>query len=184
MTKRILGFDISSSCIGYGLLELDEKTNNIKVIKISYINPIKTGTMVERIINTRNIIRNIINDAKPDDIAIEELVKYMPKSTATTVVVLATFNMMVCLEAYDYLKRTPNIYNVLTIRHGLKISSFPKKEEMPELVAKHLGITFPYEYKKKGALKVENYDAADGTAVALYHTFILANKINKKVKKK
>ena len=73
----------------------------------------------------------------------------------------------------------------MTIRHGLKIDGdFPKKEDMPALVAKHLGITFPYEYDKKGKVKVESYDKADGVAVALYQAFLLAGKVKRKGKKK
>ncbi|MCP6726354.1 hypothetical protein NL526_30315, partial [Klebsiella pneumoniae] len=77
--------------------------------------------------------------------AIEDLIKFMTKSTATTVVVLTTFNRMVCLLAYDYLKKQPELFNVMSIRHALKLNKIlPKKEEMPELVAKHLEIKFPY----------------------------------------
>ncbi len=181
----ILGFDVSSSTIGWCVLELDESTNDIKLISASYFKPIKNGSMIERIIDTRNKIETIIKDVKPDYIAIEELIKFMPKSTATTVVVLATFNMTVCLAAYDYLGRSPELCNVLSIRHGIKISKkCPKKEEIPDLVANHLRITFPYEYKKNGTIKVENYDKADGMAVALYQAFVLSGKVKRKVKKK
>jgi hypothetical protein len=73
----------------------------------------------------------------------------------------------------------------MSIRHGLKLDgNLPKKEDMPELVAKHLGITFPYEVNKKGRIKVENYDMADGVAVALYYAFLLTGKVKRKGKKK
>ena len=72
----------------------------------------------------------------------------------------------------------------MTIRHGLKFDKiFPKKQDMAELVAKHLGITFPYEYDKKGKVKVESFDKADGVAVALYYAFVLTGKIIRKAKK-
>jgi hypothetical protein len=72
----------------------------------------------------------------------------------------------------------------MTIRHGLKINKLlPKKEEIPELVAKHLGITFPYQLNKKGKIKIENYDMADGIAVALYYSFKLTGKLKPKGKK-
>jgi hypothetical protein len=38
------------------------------------------------------------------------------------------------------------------------------------------------QYNKKGKAKPENYDVADGIAVALYYSFILTEKI--KVKEK
>jgi Holliday junction resolvasome RuvABC endonuclease subunit len=185
MTKTILGFDVSSTTIGWCVLELDESTNKITFIKAGTLKPTKKGTMVERIVDTRSKVETIIKDNKPDDIAIEELIKFMPKSTATTVVVLSVFNMMTCVAAHDYLSKVPNIYNVLSIRHGLKISKdCPKKEDMPELVANHLEITFPYEYNKKGMIKEESLDKADGVAAALYHAFVLTGKAKHKGKKK
>ena len=54
---------------------------------------------------------------------------------------------------------------------------------MPELVAKHLGITFPYRLCKKGKIQVESYDMADGIAVALYYAFIITGQVKQKMKK-
>jgi Holliday junction resolvasome RuvABC endonuclease subunit len=182
--KKVLGIDISSSCIGYCVLEVDG--SDIKYVSMNYLKPIKAGTIMERVVDTRDKLLNIIDAIKPDYIGIEDLIKYMPKSTATTVVVLATFNRMVCLLAHDYLGKQPELFNVLTIRHGIKLNKIcPKKEDVPQLVAKHLGITFPYEYNKKNKEIVENYDKADGTAVALYYAMLLTGKIKpKKLKTK
>lgn len=188
MIKKILGFDISSTCIGYCALELDDQTNQIKFIECNYLNPIKKGTIMERIVDTRDKIKIIIDRINPDYIGVEDLIKFMPKSTATTVVVLTTFNRMICLLGHDYLNTYPELFNVMSIRHGLKLSKdLPKKEDMPELVAKHLGITFPYVYgkDKKGNKKIkeESRDMADGVAVALYYSFILSGKVKVKLKK-
>ena len=184
MNKTILGFDISSSTIGWCALEINEISGDIKFLKMGYLKPSKKGTIMDRILDTRNNVLKIINNYNPDYIGIEDLIKFMPKSTATTVVVLTTFNRMICLLAYDYLKSLPGLFNVMTIRHALKLNKIlPKKEDMPELVAKHLGITFPYEYDKKGKIKTENEDMADGTAVALYYAFLLTGKLKQKIKK-
>lgn len=183
MGKTVLGFDVSSTTIGWCVLEVDGP--DIKFIKCNYFKPIKKGSILERIIVTREKINKIISEVKPDYIGIEDLIKFMPKSTATTVVVLTTFNRMVCTAAYDYLKDYPSLFNVMTIRHGLKLNKeLPKKEDMPELVAKHLGITFPYEYNKKGAVKEESRDMADAVAVALYHALVLTGKTKKAKSKK
>lgn len=186
MVKTILGFDASSTTIGYCVLNWDESTNNISFVKAGYIKPIKKGSIIERIVDTRNKVQKIIVDAKPDYIAIEEIIQFMKgKSTAKTIIMLTTFNRMICLTSFDYLGKEPTLYSVMTIRHGLKTTKdLPKKEEMPALVSKHLGITFPYEYGKKGQLKVESYDKADGMAVALYHAFALAGRTKRKGKKK
>lgn len=185
MTKRVLGFDISSTTIGHCILDIDDN-NNIVFVKVGYIKPLKTGTIVERIVDTRNKVQKVIEEAQPDHIGIEDIIQFMAgKSTAKTIIMLTTFNRMVCLCAHDYLKKAPELFNVMTIRHGLKINKdLPKKEEMPELVAKHLRINFPYERstkgKKMGAIKEESFDMADGVAVALYYTFLLTDKIKRK----
>lgn len=186
MVKTILGFDASSTTIGYCILSWDETTNDISFVKAGYLKPAKKGTIIERIVSTRNQVQKVIVDAKPDYIAIEEIIQFMKgKSTAKTVIMLTTFNRMICLTAYDYLGKSPTLYSVMTIRHGLKTAKdLPKKEEMPALVAQHLGITFPYEYNKKGGIKVESYDKADGVAVALYHARVLSGKVKPKGKKK
>lgn len=184
--KTILGFDVSSTTIGWCSLSWEESTNDIKLIQMGYIKPIKKGSIIERIVDTRNKIQKIIVDTKPDHIAIEDIIQFMQgKSTAKTIIMLTTFNRMIGLTAYDYSAKAPTLYSVMTIRHGLKTSKdLPKKEDMPALVAQHLGITFPYEYNRLGNVKVESYDKADGVAVALYHAFVLSGKVKRKGKKK
>lgn len=186
MSKIILGFDISSTTTGWCVLSLDEK-NNISFVKADYVKPIKKGTIIERIVDTRNKIQKIINDVKPDYIGIEDIIKFMAgKSSAQTIIMLTTFNRMIGLCAYDYLHKPPELFSVMTIRHGLKLDKvFPKKEDMPALVSQRLGITFPYQFGKKGALKVENFDMADGIAVALYYALVLTGqtRIKRKGKK-
>lgn len=186
--SKILGFDVSSKCIGWGLLNIDDN-KNITLIKCGHLEPIKKGSIVERIVSTRDRIKKIIEELEPDYIGIENIIQFMKgKSTAKTIIMLTTFNRMITLLSYDYLNKEPALFSVLTIRHGLKINNiFPKKEDMPALVSQHLGITFPYEFNKKGKLKIENYDMADGIAVALYFAFKLIGKFNvkkHKVKKK
>lgn len=182
--KTVLGFDVSSSCIGYCHLQINEVTGDIKFIFCDYLKPIKHGTIIERIVHTRDKIKKIIENIKPDYIGIEDIIQFMKGySTAKTIIMLTTFNRMIGLAAYDYLGKVPELFSVMTIRHGLKINKIlPKKEDMPELVAKHLKITFPYEKNSKNKIKIENYDKADATAVALYYAFILTRKINKKKK--
>lgn len=183
--KKVLGFDISSKCIGYCQLNID---SNIKFIQMGYIKPIKTLDLIKNIVDTRDQINKIINEIQPDYIVIEDIIKFMQgKSSAQTIVTLTSFNRMVCLAAADYLKSSPNLYSVLSIRHGLKHLNnkiFPKKEEMPDLVSKFLNITFPWELNRKQKPKPENYDKADAVAVALYYSLILTNQLPSKKKKK
>ncbi len=190
MKKKILGFDVSSSCIGWGLLEIDE--SNISYLDSGILKPKKTGTILERLSDTRDKISTLINKLSPDYIGIEDIINFIRnKSSANTIITLAVFNRMIGLCSFDFLKKPPELFGVLSIRHGLKTNKlFPKKEDMPELVSNHLKIKFPYEYmkvgKNKGKPHVTNYDRADGIAVALYYAFILTNKtkVEKKIKKK
>lgn len=182
---RVLGIDCSSTTIGYCVLDID-LNNIITFDRAGYIKPLKKGSIIERIVDTRNKIQDLIKAVQPDHIGIEEIIQFMRgASTAKTIIMLTTFNRMVALTAYDCTNQSPEFFSVMSIRHALKLNKkFPKKEDMPELVAKHLGITFPYELNKNGKVKVENYDKADGMAVALYHTFILTKKVKRKKGKK
>jgi Holliday junction resolvasome RuvABC endonuclease subunit len=182
--SKVLGMDISSTTIGWCSLFVDDSSNEIKFLDAGYIKPIKDGTIIERIVHTRDKLLEIINKYSPDYIGIEDIIKFMKgKSRADTIIMLTTFNRMVCLLSYDFLKKPPQLFNVKTIRHGLKTNKIlPKKEDMPELVAKHLGITFPYEKNKKNKIKEESYDTADGVAVALYYAFLLSGRVNRKIK--
>lgn len=169
MIEIILGLDISSSTIGYGVLSLDTVSKEIKFLSMSYIKPLKEGTIIERLVDTRDKIKKIIKDIKPTRICIEDILLFVSnKSTAQTIIVLAVFNRMIGLLAFDYLKETPSMYGVLAIRRALMPGKdLPAKEDMPELVAWHLNIKFPYEFGKKGKIKIENCDMADGCSVAL-----------------
>src|ERR1035437_2829985 len=181
INKRLLGFDVSSTTLAYAVLEINED-KSIQFISSNYIKPNKDGSIIERLADTRNQIKKVIEDIKPDYIAIEDIVQFMAgASSAKTIIMLTSFNRMVGLLAYDFLNGSPELFSVMTIRHGLKLNKiFPKKQEMPELVAKHLGITFPYEYSKKGKAIVENEDKADAIAVALYYAFVLTERIKPK----
>lgn len=183
--KIILGFDASSTTIGYAVLSLNEATKVITFLNCGYIKPIKTGHIIERLADTRRQVQAIIKDVKPDYIAIEEIIQFLKgKSTAKTIIMLTTFNRMIGLASFDYASCPPEMFNVMSIRHGLKINGIvPKKQDMAQLVSQHLNIQFPYEVNKKGKPIIENEDKADAVAVALYQAFILTGKVIRKIKK-
>lgn len=177
---KVLGFDISSTCIGWGLIEIDDV--NMKLLDSGYIKPIKSGSIIDRLFDTRNKIKDLITKLSPTHIGIEDVICFMKgKSSANTVITLAIFNRMIALLSYDMLNSPPQLFSVMSIRHGLKLNKIlPKKEDMPGVVEKHLGITFQYEKNRKNKNKPENYDRADGIAVALYYSFILTKRIKRK----
>jgi len=171
---KILGFDISSSTTAYCLFEVKDK----KIIDIQYgfFKPSKKGSIFDRLLNLEDKINNILNTYSPDFIAIEDIAKFMKnKSTANTIITLALFNRTVGLTC---LKKNlnPTLYNVLQIRHAIKLNKVPpKKEEIPNLLETRLNIKFPYQYDKKNNIKKESYDISDAYAVAL--TFLIKNKL-------
>lgn len=174
MSKKILGFDVSSSVIGYCLLEVEDGKVIFKLC--DYYKPIKNGNIFERLFKTKKDIFALIAKLKPDYIAIEDIIQFMKnQSGAKTIISLALFNRIVGLASFEYLGRSPELFSVMSIRHGIKkTKALPKKEEIPELVADHLGIKFPYEYKKNGySIKNESYDMADSVAVALFYAIKL-----------
>lgn len=182
--KRVLGIDCSSTTIGVCLLEING--DDIRFVDCSYLKPIKTGSIVDRMVDTRDKMKKIIEDYAPDYIGIEDIISFMQgKSTASTIITLTTFNRMICLLARDYLNKSPELFNVMSIRHGLKLNKkLPSKEEIPDLTAHHLGVKFPYKMNKKGLPAAESYDMADATAVALFYCFNLTNRIKQKKAKK
>lgn len=178
MIKRVLGLDISSSCTGYCLLELDDQSKNIKLVKMDHYRPIETGSIIERLAHTRDNFADIINQLRPDYIAIEDIITYMPKrSSANTIIILAVFNRMIGLLSFDYTGCTPIFYNTMDVRRGLQANPVPEKEDMPNVIARHLRIKFPWQYGPKGGCLSENYDRADACAVALFHAYVLSNKL-------
>lgn len=184
MTK-ILGFDVSSSCIGWCILQVDDN-KTISFVASGIYKPPKKGDIIERLAKTKKAIIELLKKQKPDAVAIEELVKFMPAiSTASTVVALTGFNRLVGLTCYEHQKRLPSCYNVLAIRHGIKLNGvLPKKEEIPDVVATHLGMAPIIHHKANGEIDKTTYDQADATAVALYAAKVCAGEIVLKVKKK
>jgi len=174
---RILGLDISSQTIGFSVLET---TDDIpKVVVCSFFKPPKNGTYIERLAQTRSKIIEILNEYRPDTIAIEQITQFMQgRSTAKTIIALARFNCCIGLACYDFNNQSPEFYSVMAIRHGIKLNKkLPDKLEIPELVASRLKIKFPYVFMKKKTDKiaVESFDAADSLAVA-YHHYMKLNK--------
>jgi hypothetical protein len=180
MKKIIAGYDVSSSTTGWCILEIiDDKIN---YLDSGYFKPIKSGTIFERLDNCRSETNKVLKKYKPDYIGIENTIEFMKgASSSKTIISLSLFNRTVGMAAYDYLGSSPELFNVMSIRHGLKLSKeLPKKEDIPDLAARHLGVTFPYYYGKNAKIKAESYDVGDAWAVATYYSFILTGKIKKK----
>lgn len=172
---RIIGLDVSSTTIGICILDIID--NQLQLVKYDFYKPSKEGHILERLSKTKKFFTTLFKEYKPTHIAIEDIVSFMRNaSTAQTVIVLASFNRMLGLLAYEHLKKMPQMFSVLAIRHGLKLTDqLPAKEEMPMLVEQHLDIKFNYLYNRNNKLRPENFDMADAMAVALHYAFTLLN---------
>ena len=132
--------------------------------------------------NVREMVIEKYNKFMPDVVAIEDIIKYMPKkSSAQTTILLGIVNRTVGLAIYEMTNKPPELLNVMTIRHKLKFDKkLPPKEEMPDVVAKHLNVDFPYYTKttKKGKTTIlpHTYDVADAIAVGLAYIKIESSK--------
>jgi Holliday junction resolvasome RuvABC endonuclease subunit len=176
---RILGIDASSTTIGIAVIDCNDGYQFEKLIAFEYIKPPKKGNIFERLEKTQKMICDILTKYQPTHIAVEEIVQFMAgSSTAKTIISLATFNRMVGLTCYKYLCSPPEMLSVIKIRHKIKLSKvFPKKEEIPALLAKRLGIKLkPIYKKKKRELAIEFFDAADALAVATCYMMMLGDK--------
>jgi Holliday junction resolvasome RuvABC endonuclease subunit len=192
---RILGLDASSTTIGISLLST--KDGKVTLEHQEFYKPPKEGSIFERLSATKSFIKQKLEQLKPDEIVIEEIIQFLKGgSGAKTIILLAVFNRTVGLTCYEYLGKEPIMMNVMRIRHKLKFDKkFPAKEDMPEIVAKHLNIDFPYYYaqdkkgnakldKKTGKNKVmiENFDVADSIAVGLAYILVEKEKASKQCK--
>jgi Holliday junction resolvasome RuvABC endonuclease subunit len=180
INKIILGFDISSSVIGYGVLKLSN--NKIIFDETNYIIPQKTSSIIDDLYKTKIIIENLIKKISPTHIAIEDIVKFMKgKSTANTIIKLTSFNRMVCLSSQDYLGYSPYLYNVMSIRHTIKkslnLKKIPQKEELPNCLEYLLDIKYPFIINKNNNIDTKSYDMSDSLCCA--YTCIIKNNMVK-----
>jgi hypothetical protein len=189
----VIGLDVSTSTIGLGVL--DYKNGEIRLKYSEYFKPPHDGSIFQRLDTTKKWFLQKLDEFKPDEVAIEEYIQFMKGgSGAKTIIPLALFNRTIGLAYYEKTGKEPNMLNVLTIRHALKFDkTLPGKEMMPDIVSKHLGISFPYikdsgkkrkkvkkqndltkEKATKLGVKIESFDIADGIAVGLAYLKILS----------
>ena len=170
--RRVLGLDASTTTIGLSVLSYDE--GQISLDHSEYFKPPKKVDIFERLAVVRKYIIEKIDEFKPDDVVLEDIILFMAgNSTAKTISSLAVLNRTVGLAVYEKTGTPPFLFNVMKIRHAIKEDKkLRPKEEIPELVARILDIDFPYVLSKRGSRVKENFDIADSIACALCHIFL------------
>jgi hypothetical protein len=182
-----MGLDASTSTIGISIIDYEDGYQSVLVWH-GYYKPIKTYGPLEMFKMARDHIWYVASKWDVDDVVIEDYIKFMKgassarkgASSASTIIPLAILNTTIRLGFLDKpLFGTDgsqvkiHCLNVMKIRHSIKLSKeLPKKENIPELVAHHLNIPYPWLYKinrrtKREEIMVESYDEADSMAVAL-----------------
>ena len=173
-----MGLDASTAVIGLSILQVNED-GYLSLDHIEYYKPPQDGNIFERLGAVRKYIIDKIIELEPTDTALEDIIQWMPKSTAATIIALAQLNRTVGLAIYNKTGKPPFLFDVNKVRRTIKLGKVnPKKEEIPELLEKILNIKFPYVLKTRGKNKglpdATSFDMADSLAVALcyYNLFV------------
>lgn len=186
---RIFGLDISTTCIGWSVVEYDNK--NFELIDIGFFEPLKSISSKKKLKDLSNLefldmlqsaiafINNLLDKYEPDKICIEDYIRYMAGgSGAGTIIPLACLNRALCLLCYEYMdfnKDKVKICNVMSIRSFIRkaasLQDLPKKEQLPPILEKLMNIKIPVVYeqkKKKQVVSPFTYDQSDSVACTFY----------------
>lgn len=169
--KTVLGLDISSSVIGWGILEFDKTTIALK--KYGHIKPpdAKAGSLTIRLSSAMADVKKLLSEECPDIVVIENYASaFSPgRSSARTIIVLSSFNEATQLVVYEALGfeseklAVSHIRSVISKHVGTK--SISKDEIFDEI--KRIFPTFIPRITKKQTVGAESYDQADAIAAAL-----------------
>ena len=193
---RVLGFDASTSTIGYGLVECNDKYESLKLLRSGSWKPNKDLGVFEKLLEVRVWVQNLLEETDADVVGIEDFILFMKGfSSAKVISTLAILNRTVGLTVLEATGKSPILLPVLSIRHAIKKDkSPPSKEEVPATLEKILNCPPIVKFKKnrKGIDKAieESYDEADGIAVAVAYCIKMRNgtlkltPLKKKIKRK
>ena len=170
---KILGLDISSSTIGWSLIEVSNK--RISLLKYGHLKPPSKKKSNDnfplRLDFAFEEIKKLSLNTSPDIVAIEDYAKKFSsgRSSANTILVLASFNEVCGLAAYKTLAQKPVRIPVATLRRLVKDEygeSVKDKDEVLKFCKKHFN-NFLTVNNRVGNIKTECYDEADAIVVAV-----------------
>jgi Holliday junction resolvasome RuvABC endonuclease subunit len=168
----VLGLDCSSKTIGWGLVVSNKEPTLVAYGHFKPLGP--KHPMIVRLDGVYKKIIELCNELKPTCVAVEDIITFMKgKSTAQTVTVLTAFNRVASLAGYHDSKGV-DFYSVHQVRKIIKmmnpdIKNTISKEDMPDIIIKHLEPQFEKMFKKTGDEAEETCDEADGIAVGWAH---------------
>lgn len=149
----ILGIDPGTATIGYGLLEIIN--NSINVLNYGVIQTSKETKMPERLKDIYDDMNNIIDNYKPDILAIEELFFF---KNSKTVITVSQARGVILLSAQNFGLKIAE-YTPLQVKINLSGYGRSSKIEIQNLVKDFLNLdSIP-----------KPDDAADALAIAICH---------------
>lgn len=192
--KTVLGLDISSSTIGYALLQYDDLLN-INLIEYGFIKPPKStkGSLAFRANEAVKKCNALMSKMLPTSVAIEAYANKFSagRSTANTIITLSVMNEAVSIGCINTMGIDPIKYPVVTIRSvlskHLSMQIVSKDDVYPAICNSFKSFLAPTN--RRGLPAKEAGDIADAIAVALTHIIKegsngKANPIRKRGKRK
>lgn len=164
---KILSFDASTTTIAYAYLSAEG--GKADLLDCGHYNPSKKLDLFPKLSKVQDFVKTILKSTSCQETALEDIILFMPgRSSAKTISSLAILNRTVGLTIFNEIGVAPQLLNVMTVRHALKLNKkLPPKEDMPDLVELYLNSKFPWVINKKGNVAVESQDRADAIAVGL-----------------
>lgn len=162
----IIGFDASTSTIGWCVLDSDKK-----FVDIGHIDLKKEKDLYNKLSVFSLELDRLVKKYNPKIIAIEEpVMRFGNASSAYVIAILQRFNGMVSSEVFRKTGHKPVLVNALHARKnfGLKIPKGTKAKEFifAELNARKLIPESFWKYKKTGKPKDFCFDMSDAYIVA------------------
>ena len=178
--KKVIGLDVSSSVIGYGIIEFDQSTINL--VKYGHIKPPGSdkGSLAFRGLEASKKVRELLKAESPDAVAVEMYANRFSagRSSARTIIVLSFFNELMSLTSLDSVGIETDKYTVANIRSTiskyLKNKSISKEQIFDVIKATVPG--FKPRISKNGNIGTESFDQADAIAVAFCHAIVSQKK--------
>jgi Holliday junction resolvasome RuvABC endonuclease subunit len=171
--KKVLGLDISSSCIGWAIIEYDN--SKIELLKYGDIKPpdAKKGSLSFRALKASKELAALLLAEKPDEIAVEAYANRFAggRTTARTIIVLSFFNemcQMVCLDTLGFESEKYPVANIRSVISKFLKKKSISKDEIFEVIKNYFS-NFNPRISKSGAYGSETFDQADAIAVAFCH---------------
>ncbi|WP_022819112.1 crossover junction endodeoxyribonuclease RuvC [Fusobacterium russii] len=159
---RIIGIDPGTAIVGYGIVDFNK--NKYTAVHYGVITTSKDLNMEDRLLIIYQELRKILDEYKPEYMAIEDLFYFKNNKTVISV---AQARGIILLNA-----KQNNIpvasYTPLQVKIGITGYGKADKKQIQQMIQKFLGLT---EIPKPD-------DAADALAIAITHINSLNSKIN------